>query len=49
MAHKKEFNRPQWGILSDVSHLDFHKILLVQGPPGTGKTTTICGMLAMIL
>ena len=25
------------------------KIYLVQGPPGTGKTTTITGVIAMIL
>lgn len=26
-----------------------HSIQLVQGPPGTGKTTTITGIVAMIL
>lgn len=51
MNNKKAFNTSQWRILSDVSiaYKKKHEILLVQGPPGTGKSTTICGMLGMIL
>lgn len=29
--------------------MEFNQILLVQGPPGTGKTSTITGMVSMLL
>jgi senataxin len=36
-------------ILANLSQMSQFSIMLVQGPPGTGKTSTILGIISMVL
>lgn len=45
----EKFNKSQIEILKVVSHQKLNSIELIQGPPGTGKTTTIVGMINMLI